>query len=212
MASFERFHNGHQPYAGLKGTLPTRRPNGCGTGHGSSTQASPCPTGCRARGEFIRLIRDRRLRVLGREILLDEAFVHEYVTATLHVRAQTLAVTHRARRCRFPSESERCACRSRADMARPVNCDRGSERKGERANTWQRCFATLIFADRNRMSVVRRRLPPTRHVHRTQRVRHIALPGIPPEDSSARSQLRSLQLDRALPRRGTPGHEAPDET
>lgn len=60
------------------------------------------------------------------------------------------------------------------------------------------------------MSVVRRRLPPTRLVHRTLGARHIAEPGIPPWDSPARSTVRSVLLHprSAL---GVPGHEAPDE-
>ncbi len=49
--------------------------------------------------EFIRLIRsDRILHVLGRDLVLGGAFVHEYVTAVLDVREETLTVYHRGRR------------------------------------------------------------------------------------------------------------------
>src|SRR6266540_3992592 len=94
-------------------------------------------------------------------------------------------------------------------MARPVNRRWGRERKWEHADTWQRRFATLIFADLSRMSVVRRRLPPTRHVARTV-VRHIAETGIPPQDSPACSQVRSLKTHRRSAR-GPSAHEAPHE-
>jgi len=40
---------------------------------------------------------DRVLHVLGRDIVLDDAFVHEYVTAVLDVRGEELTVHHRGR-------------------------------------------------------------------------------------------------------------------
>lgn len=53
----------------------------------------------RGRTEFIRLIRsDRQLRLPGREIKLPEAFVHEYVTATIDLAREELTVRHRGRR------------------------------------------------------------------------------------------------------------------
>ena len=100
MASFERFHNGHHRYAALKGATPDEATARLGFRPRLLDPGFTIPERLPRKGrvEFIRFIRsDRQLRVLGRDILLDEAFVHEYVTATLHVRAQTLAVLHRDR-------------------------------------------------------------------------------------------------------------------
>ena len=101
MAAFERFHDAHHRYAAHHGLTPDEvarrtkfRPR-----LADPAVSIPERTPRRGRVEFIRLIRsDRILRVLGREIVLDAAFVHEYVTATLDVRRQTLTVHHRGRR------------------------------------------------------------------------------------------------------------------
>ena len=101
MAAFERFHDAHHRYAALKGATPDEVARRAGFRPRLPDPSFEIPERLPRRGriEFIRLVRsDRLLRVLGREIELAEAFVHEYVTAVLDVRGQTLTVHHRGRR------------------------------------------------------------------------------------------------------------------
>jgi len=43
--------------------------------------------------EFVRLVRsDRVVRILGARITVPEAFVHRYLSATLHVRTRRLVL------------------------------------------------------------------------------------------------------------------------
>ena len=59
----------------------------------------------------------------------------------------------------------------------------------ERAGRWQRRLATLIFADRARMRVVRRRPPLTSCAASARPAGRIVPPRIPPCDALARSLM-----------------------
>ena len=101
MAAFERFHDAHHRYAALKGATPAEAARRAGFRPRLPARAFEIPERLPRRGriEFIRLIRsDRLLRVPGREIELPEAFVYEYVTATLDLAREELTVHHRGRR------------------------------------------------------------------------------------------------------------------
>ena len=101
MAAFERFHDAHHRYAAHHGATPDEVARRTRFRPRLPDPAFRIPERLPRRGrvEFIRLVRsDRILHVLGREILLSEAFVHEYVTATLDIRQELLTVQHRGRR------------------------------------------------------------------------------------------------------------------
>ena len=101
MAAFERFHDAQHRYAAHHGLTPEEvarrthfRPR-----LPDPDFAIPERTPRRGQVEFIRLVRsDRILHILGRDVELGEAVVHEYVTAVLDVRSETLTVYHRGRR------------------------------------------------------------------------------------------------------------------
>lgn len=101
MARFERFHDAHHRYAALKGATPDEVGRRARFRPRLPDPAFEIPQRLPRRGriEFIRLIRsDRQLRLPGREIKLPEAFVHEYVTATIDLAREELTVRHRGRR------------------------------------------------------------------------------------------------------------------
>jgi len=100
MAAFERFHDAHHRYAAHHGATPDEVARRTRFRPRLADPAFRIPERTPRRGqvEFIRLVRsDRILRVLGREIVLDEAFVHEYVTAVLDIRREVLTIHHRGR-------------------------------------------------------------------------------------------------------------------
>lgn len=100
MFAFERFHDARHRYAAHHGLTPDEVARRTRFKPRLADPAFPIPERLPRRGtvEFIRLIRsDRILHVLGRDILLDQAFVHEYVTAVLDVRGEELTVHHRGR-------------------------------------------------------------------------------------------------------------------
>lgn len=101
MAAFERFHDAQHRYAAHHGLTPDEVAQRTHFRPRLPDPAVTIPERTPRRGqvEFIRLIRsDRILHVLGRDLVLGEAFVHEYVTAVLDVREETLTVYHRGRR------------------------------------------------------------------------------------------------------------------
>jgi len=100
MARFERFHDAQHRYAAHRGATPDEVARRTRFQPRLADPAFRIPARLPRRGrvEFIRLIRsDRVLHVLGRDIVLDDAFVHEYVTAVLDVRGEELTVHHRGR-------------------------------------------------------------------------------------------------------------------
>ncbi len=103
--AFEAFHNTHHRYSALKGHTPEEWEGRMRFSPRLPDPGYRLPEGLPQRGrvEFIRLIRsDRELKILGGKSLVPEAFVHRYVTATLHVRTQRFVIDCDGRRVEMP--------------------------------------------------------------------------------------------------------------
>ncbi|MGH9891913.1 MAG: integrase core domain-containing protein [bacterium] len=93
--AFEAFHNSHHRYSILKGATPDDWDNKIDFDPRLLDADFEPPTSLPRRGsiEFIRLVRsDRLLKVLGSKFDMPQVVVHRYIVATLHVRAQLLAI------------------------------------------------------------------------------------------------------------------------
>jgi hypothetical protein len=95
-AGFEAFHNARHRYSTLGGKTPDEA--WAASGRTVTVPAKPyrIPDALPRRGhiEAVRLIRsDRVLNLFGEKILMPEDTVHQYVVATIRVRAQELVVT-----------------------------------------------------------------------------------------------------------------------
>ncbi|MFA5788082.1 MAG: hypothetical protein WDA71_14055 [Actinomycetota bacterium] len=93
--AFEAFHNSHHRYSVLGGATAQEWERKLGFTPKLLDPSFTPPQDLPRRGqiEFVRLIRsDRVLKVLGSKIEVPGELVHRYVIATLHVRAQRLAL------------------------------------------------------------------------------------------------------------------------
>ncbi len=100
LGRFEDFHNTHHRYAALGRATPDEYAARLAFQPRLLDPDVRIPEQLPRRGqvEFIRLIRsDRLLHVLDEQIVLGADLVHEYVTATLHVRRGELEVVHAGR-------------------------------------------------------------------------------------------------------------------
>lgn len=94
---FEDFHNTHHRYAAIGRATPAEFLATSGFEPRLLGPGFPLPERLPRRGQvaFIRLVRsDRLLSVLGEQITLGPAQVHEYVTAILHVHRGELEIVH----------------------------------------------------------------------------------------------------------------------
>lgn len=93
---FERFHNAEHRYSVLKGRTPDEALTASGVLVAMPPASLDIPERLPRRGhiEAVRFIRsDRILNLFGEKILLPERVVHQYVVATIQVRARRLVVT-----------------------------------------------------------------------------------------------------------------------
>lgn len=95
-AAFEAFHNSHHRYSPLRGKTPDDAWAAAGVALRLPPAGYEIPEVLPKRGriEAIRLVRsDRVLKLFGEKIEMPEETVHQYVLASIHVRAQRLVVT-----------------------------------------------------------------------------------------------------------------------
>jgi transposase len=92
-AAFADFHNAHHRYAVHKGATPAELWSGGHSGPLSTAYRIPTRLPARGRIEVVRYVRSNRVvDLFGRRITLAEEHAHQYVTAYIKVRSQTVIV------------------------------------------------------------------------------------------------------------------------